>query len=66
MEKTSDNENEKKNPSKVIIVPKPPKETKDTASTPSAMKEVAAEFVKDAVIQEKDVVKDIPAKPNVK
>ena len=64
--KNTNADNGSKNPSKVIIVPKPPKETKDTASTPSAMKEVAAEFVKDAVIQEKDVVKDIPAKPKVK
>ena len=42
------------NPSKVIIVPKPPKENNDTSSTKTATKEVVSEDVLKTVNAEKE------------
>ena len=58
MKQTYDNEieNQTQNPSKVIIVPKPPKENADTSTIKSVIKDTTKEDVKDVVKSGKDEV----------
>ena len=68
MKKTYDNENENQpqNPSKVIIVPKPPKENKDTSTTKSVLQDVISEGVQDVIKPGNDEVKAEPVQPKEK
>ena len=68
MKKTYDNEieNQTQNPSKVIIVPKPPKENKDTSTTKSVLEDVVSGGVQDVIKSGKDEGKDEPVQPKEK